>query len=557
MASGGDDLKKRLMIVPDCHVTRLVTADGTGARVVAVETNLGTIPVPDGGAVVIALSTIESARLAQISFPGLPNANRIGRNLMAHLRSNLTIRIPRAALPGGLPNELSASALFVKGRHNHGDGRGGHFHLQITAAGLDKPSPDSEAELFKKVPDIDGFHPFFQITDNHVVLTLRGIGEMEPENGDSCVLLDPERDEYGMPRALVQLPHLRQPPAPGETPQSTRDRALWDAMDNAADEAALIFANGHPYEVLTPGDVFKPVPAGQKASTVHGFNARRDGLGTTHHEAGTLAMGDDSARAVTNGDGRFHHVENCYAVGPAVFPTVGSPNPMLTGTALARRLGDHLAARGAHKTVAAPGFTLLFDGKDRGKWLMSTIQNQGPSNSNPGGFEIVDGALQATPGNDLGLLWHTQPTPPDFILKLQWRALRSDDNSGVFLRFPDPRSKNYNNTAYVGVDFGFEVQIDELGAPDGAPKHTTGAIYNEDGQAFTRRAAKPLGEWNDYEIRVQGQTYTVLLNGQQTTTFTFGGDPARPDRGLPGGFIGLQSHFGSRVAFRDIQIKAI
>jgi len=74
---------------------------------------------------------------------------------------------------------------------------------------------------------------------------------------------------------------------------------------------------------------------------------------------------------------------------------------------------------------------------------------------------------------------------------------------------------------------------------------------------------KPLGEWNAYEISVQGQQYKVRLNGVDVTDFTFasGSDPAQPDRGLPGTttaprFIGLQIHTG-RVAFRAIQIKAL
>ena len=71
---------------------------------------------PDDGVVIIALGTIESTRLALISFPNLPNISLIGQNLIAHLRSNLTIRIPRAALPPGLPAALASSALFVKGK---------------------------------------------------------------------------------------------------------------------------------------------------------------------------------------------------------------------------------------------------------------------------------------------------------------------------------------------------------------------------------------------------------------------------------------------------------
>jgi hypothetical protein len=37
----------------------------------------------------------------------------------------------------------------------------------------------------------------------------------------------------------------------------------------------------------------------------------------------------------------------------------------------------------------------------------------------------------------------------------------ADDNSGVFVACPHPEQQNYDNTAYVGVDFGFEIQIDE------------------------------------------------------------------------------------------------
>ena len=116
--TGGDDTRKRLMVVPDCHVTRLIT-DGSGPirRVIAVETNRGVVQVPEEAVVVLALGTIENGRIALVSLPGLPGVERIGANLMAHLRSNLTIRLPRAAIAGLDPavNELQASALFVKG----------------------------------------------------------------------------------------------------------------------------------------------------------------------------------------------------------------------------------------------------------------------------------------------------------------------------------------------------------------------------------------------------------------------------------------------------------
>jgi hypothetical protein len=58
----------------------------------------------------------------------------------------------------------------------------------------------------------------------------------------------------------------------------------------------------------------------------------------------------------------------------------------------------------------------------------------------------------------------------------------------VFVRFPDPAGKNYDNTAFVGVDLGFEVQIDQLGQPDGAGIPLAGAIYR-----FQAPTSVPVG----------------------------------------------------------------
>jgi choline dehydrogenase-like flavoprotein len=90
------------------------------------------------------------------------------------------------------------------------------------------------------------------------------------------------------------------------------------------------------------------VPAGtkpQRLAALAGFKGRRDDLGTTHHDAGTMRMGDNIADSVTNDFGRIHDTTNCYVAGPALFPTVGSPNPMLTGVALGRRTAFLLKPR--------------------------------------------------------------------------------------------------------------------------------------------------------------------------------------------------------------------
>jgi len=68
---------------------------------------------------------------------------------------------------------------------------------------------------------------------------------------------------------------------------------------------------------------------------------------------------------------------------------------------------------------------------------------------------------------------------------------------------------------------------------------------------------KAPGEWNQFEIKAQGQTYDVTLNGVHITNFV------NPDnnRGLPSSpnkssFVGLQTHTG-RVSFRNVQLKQL
>ena len=195
---------------------------------------------------------------------------------------------------------------------------------------------------------------------------------------------------------------------------------------------------------------------------------------------------------------------------------------------------------------------ILFDGTLTSAWKMSTITNQ-PGRDDPGSFDVDGGALVARPGTDIGLLWYATPVPASFELELQWRLQAPDDNSGVFVRFPDIDSKGYDNTAYVAAHFGFEVQIDNTGHPDGAPQHTTGAIYDVIDQQFGRATPNPVGAWNTYRIRVVGQVYEVFLNETQTTRFE-NPDPARGEPAAA--YVGIQTHTG-RIMFRDIRVRAI
>ncbi len=552
LSGDGADVRKRLMVVPNCHVSRLITDVASGqAHVTGVLTNQGFIPLPPHGVAVIALGTIESSRVALLSFGGITNYPLIGTNLMAHLRSNMVIRVPRSALKF-LPvdaKDLEQSALFLKGRHQHADGSVGHFHLQITASsGGGGLATNSDAELFQKIPDIDLQKPFRAADLNHVVITLRSIGETQPQNAKSRITLKLDAlDEVGVPRAFVEIGDPREPEQPTDTQQTKNDRDLWNAMDKVAEEIAKVFNGGTLPEVLS--------------------NAR-DGMGTTHHEAGPLWMGEDAAKSVTRPDGRLHFVDNAYVAGPALFPTVGSPNPMLTGTALARRTADKLLATMPHPVAPAPepGFSYLFDG------TMNTFkqwQRAGTTST----FILADGAIVAYPSGEYAVLVYAPKGFSNFILRLQLRLDHPDDNSGVFVRFrypfkdwPDlagiPEVKN--NRARVAELTGFEAQIDDLGRPDDVNKHRTGAIYNVEigaapgQQQYQRPPALPAGVWHDYEVEVTGDLYKLKLNGQPTATFT----NTDPKRGRPAsedpffGFIGVQAHTGL-TAFRNIRLKEV
>jgi len=102
-------------------------------------------------------------------------------------------------------------------------------------------------------------------------------------------------------------------------------------------------------------------------------------------------MGTDPATSATNPDCRLHCVSNAYAAGPALFPRAGSPNPMLSGVALARRLAEHLSDTAPY--VAEAGYDVLFDGVNTSHWRFA----------GRGDVAHIDAALVTEPGDGLGL----------------------------------------------------------------------------------------------------------------------------------------------------------
>ena len=147
------------------------------------------------------------------------------------------------------------------------------------------------------------------------------------------------------------------------------------------------------------------------------------------------------------------------------------------------------------------GYTMLFDGTDESlaNWTYAG-----------GGRFVRDGCTIKSVGA-FGLLYTKQDYEAPYSLKLEW-MMPGDDNSGVFVGFPDTGA----NTDQTSISQGEEIQID----PTDNPAQTTGAIYLEQAaDAAARDAAlKPPGQWNEYEIVVRRRPHHRLPERRRRST---------------------------------------
>ncbi len=140
--------------------------------------------------------------------------------------------------------------------------------------------------------------------------------EQSPHPGSRVTLVD-RRDALGVPRLKLDWRF-----APGDRASIVATQEVLGARFRAAGIGTVEHA---PW--LVSGDTW--------------------GAGMTggHHQLGTARMSDDPKRGVVDRNGRLHGVANVYVGDGAVFPTVGSANPLLTIVALALRTAAHLRSR--------------------------------------------------------------------------------------------------------------------------------------------------------------------------------------------------------------------
>jgi glucose/arabinose dehydrogenase/type 1 glutamine amidotransferase len=217
------------------------------------------------------------------------------------------------------------------------------------------------------------------------------------------------------------------------------------------------------------------------------------------------------------------------------------------------------------------GYEPIFDGtaKSLAGW------SQAPS----GQFALQsDGSIRSSGG--LGMLWYAKKAYADFSVRLQFRDVAPDGyraNSGVFVRFPDIRTpleqrptgscgtvgSARTSAAWAAIYCGQEIQIYD--GDTGEPQKT-GSVYNFKPNDLSKAGATPKGRWNDYEVRVVGQHYTIIRNGAVINEFdntpgkksSRDGDPPTDLRQFISGFVGLQNHSDNDLTeFRNIRVRQL
>jgi len=210
------------------------------------------------------------------------------------------------------------------------------------------------------------------------------------------------------------------------------------------------------------------------------------------------------------------------------------------------------------------GYRKLFDGtaESLAKW-----QHVGGGQF---GLNEEEGSItSSTTVEGMGMLWFPARQYGDFSLKLQWRddaPGTGNANGGVFVRFPDVHGHpEESRPEWVAIKYGHEIQANDR--PDG-DMYKTGSVYGFDRVGLGGAGVTPKGTWNDYEIRVVDQHYSVYRNGVLINEFDNnrgqlfepprGDDPGTDGRRYASGYIGLQVHGTSDViSYRDVRIQEL
>jgi gluconate 2-dehydrogenase alpha chain len=309
-----------------CQVTKLVNDGGHVSGVSYVDAS-GANQTATADAYLLAASSIESARICLLS-PGpgraaLGNASgQVGQNLMFHYQTNVNGFLARR-VHGNRGMAVTSGLSDFRGV----EPGGAEVRVVQTDAGprvymggiIEFSAPqgltiteDGAVYAFQLGTAL-GLPLKNAIRDQPIGQHLFGLlmqGEDAPVRTNDVTLDPTVRDVFGLPVARVTY------------------------LNHAFERSARAFYVPVMKQIVT------------NAGTDRVFTAPCDavfGAPTSRHVVGTLRMGSDPATSVTRPDGRFHDVDNLYAVDGSVFPTGGGWNPTLTIIAMSMRTAHGIA----------------------------------------------------------------------------------------------------------------------------------------------------------------------------------------------------------------------
>ena len=196
-------------------------------------------------------------------------------------------------------------------------------------------------------------------------------------------------------------------------------------------------------------------------------------------------------------------------------------------------------------SVEEKGFTPLFNGTDLTGWV-----------GNKQSYKADNGTILVEPGEGSGGgNLYTEKEYSNFILRFEFQ-LTPGANNGLGIHAPLE-----GDAAYVGK----ELQI----LDNSAEKYASLEPYQYHGSVYgiipaKRGFQKPVGEWNEQEVIVNGSTVKVILNGTTIVDGDFleaSKDGTMDGKDHPGlqrtfGHIGFLGH-GDVLRFRNIRIKEL
>ncbi len=212
-------------------------------------------------------------------------------------------------------------------------------------------------------------------------------------------------------------------------------------------------------------------------------------------------------------------------------------------------VGAALAA-GVH-AAPQPAWVSLFDGKTISQWRGFKME------SVPDSWRVEDGAITWTRGEAVDLVSREPYT--NFEFEFDWKV-PPGGNSGIMFRVSEVPERTYHS--------GPEFQILDNARHSDGKNPMTSAGANHSLHAPTRDMCKPVGEWNQGRLVVNGHHVEHWLNGERVVEYELHSpDWTRrllaskfkdvPQYGRePRGHLVLQEH-GSRVQYTNLRIKVL